>query len=188
MTPPDALATRTDESSVAAGCDRARIAAGTSSVASPRAAARELVEIPGHLPRLARGADDLPRRLPARHDPPVPADGHHDPPLAGHLRRLGTNRAGQSPGQVPLQRDDRLPAADQYQPHVLQHARPGRRDRPRDPRRDDEALPAPAHRHDRLPARLSGRAQSDLHHHVVSALCSCCSSSAAGSSTGFPTR
>ncbi len=45
------------------------------------------------------------------------------------------------------------------------------RDRPRDPRRHAQALPAPAHGHDRLPARLSRGAQSRLYRHLVPALC-----------------
>ena len=38
--------------------------------------------------------------------------------------------------------------AHQYQPDVLEHAGPGRRNRARDPRRHDEALHAPADRSD----------------------------------------
>ncbi len=93
MTPPDALATRPEES-LPPAADAGSARGQSVAPAIPRPTP-ELVEIPVDLPRLAQGTDDLPRRFLARHDPPVPAHGHDDPPLAGDLRRLGPDRAGQ---------------------------------------------------------------------------------------------
>ena len=93
MTPPDALAT-------AAGPD-----AGPAVVGEPpartarRGPLRDRAQVLADLPRLARRADDLSRRLPARHDPPVPADGDHHPALAGDLRR-GRGRIAARPGSA----------------------------------------------------------------------------------------
>ena len=185
MTPPDALATRPER-----GVCRRQQAAGDArrgTAHRPSRSARTLVEIPVDLHRVAQGTDDLSRRFLARHDSAVPAHGDDHSPLAGDLHGLGPVDAGQCQRQVPLSRNDRLPAPDQHQPHVFQHAGPGRRDRPRDPRRDDEALPDPAHRHDRLSARLSRCTQNDLHHHVIHPVCLAVFSLPRLSSTGFPT-
>ena len=76
----------------------------------------------------------------------------------------------------------------QHQPDVLEHAGPGRRDRPRHPRGDAQALPDPAGRHDRLPALVPGRAQGGVHRHVGPALRAPLLPLPAATSTGSPTR
>ena len=74
----------------------------------------------------------------------------------------------------------------QHQPDVLEHARPGRRDRPRHPRGDAQAVPDPADRHDRLPARRTGSPTRWPTSSRRSSPTRCCSSSAAGYFDGFP--
>ena len=72
--------------------------------------------------------------------------------------------------RLHLRRDDRLPAAGPHQPHVFQHARPGRRHRPRHPRRNAQEIPDSTARFDRLSALLPRRPQDGLHRHVVPSL------------------
>ncbi len=90
MTPPDALATRPTDS------QSTHVSVQPNGYGPTRfLERRRLVEIPVDFHGVAQGADDLPRRLFARHDSPVPADGDDHPALAGDLRRLGANVARQ---------------------------------------------------------------------------------------------
>ena len=91
MTPPDAIATRPEESPAAGTATAASTLEQAVAPTVPRAAL-ELVEIPVDLQRVAQGTDDLSRRFLARHDSPVPAHGDDHSPLAGDLRRLGPAR------------------------------------------------------------------------------------------------